>query len=118
MPQSGIEKMRAWFIDKTWEEIYDTESAHQKAEIFQEILIQKLDEIFPMKSRRINSDDQPWIRHKLKQMDRQRKRIFRKERSSEKWKKMNKVFKKEMKSAQSQFYQKNIAELKLAKPGQ
>ena len=31
---------------------------------------------------------------------------------------MNKVFKKEMKSAKSQFYQKNIAELKLAKPGQ
>ena len=71
MPQSGIEKMRAWFIDKTWEEVYETESAHKKAEIFQEILIQKLDEIFPMKTRRVNSDDQPWISHKLKQMDRQ-----------------------------------------------
>jgi hypothetical protein len=113
MPESGIEKMKAWFIDKTWEEIYNLESAHDKAELFQKTLLQKLDEIFPEKVRKINSDDQPWISHKLKKMDRQRKRIFNKERSSAKWKIMNKLFKKEMKSAKSQFYQKNIAE-----PGQ
>ena len=118
MPESGIEKMRAWFIDKTWEEIYNLESAHDKAELFQKTLLQKLDEIFPEKLRKINSDDQPWISHKLKKMDRQRKRIFNKERSSAKWKIMNKLFKKEMKSAKSKFYQKNIADRKLAKPGQ
>ena len=32
-PQSGVEKMRKWFIDQTWEEIYESESAHDKAQI-------------------------------------------------------------------------------------
>ena len=97
---------REWFIDKTWDEVYSAESAHEKAEIFQNIFLQKLDEIFPEKLRKISSDDQPFITHKLKQMDRKRKRIFNKERRSEKWKKLNKIFKAELKSAKSQFYQK------------
>ena len=80
LPQSDIEKMRNWFIDQTWEDIFNQESAHLKAEIFQNVLLQKLEEIFPEKIRKINSDDQPWISHKLKQMDRKRKRIYHKER--------------------------------------
>ena len=34
-PQSGILKMKDWFIDQTWEEVYCAESAHEKASIFQ-----------------------------------------------------------------------------------
>jgi hypothetical protein len=77
-----------------------------------------LDEIFPEKVRKVNSDDQPWISFKLKQMDRRRKRIFHKERRSPKWKILNKAFKKEMKSAKANFYKNKVEELKLAKPGQ
>ena len=98
-PQSGMDRMREWFIDHSWDQVYSAESAHQKAAIFQKILINKMDEIFPEKIRKVHSDDQPWISHKLKQMDRKRKRIFHKERRSERWKSMNKVFKKELKSA-------------------
>ena len=76
--------MRKWFIDQTWEEVYIEESAHEKAKIFQNMLISKLDEIFPEKMRKINSDDQPWISFRLKQMDRRRKRVYHKERRSEK----------------------------------
>ena len=118
LPQSGIERMREWLTDKTWNEIYKLESAHEKARVFQDILLQKLNEIFPEKIRKISSDDQPWISHKLKQMDRKRKRIFHKERKSIKWKKMNKIFQKEMKSEKSKFYEKTVADLKLSKPGQ
>ena len=77
-----------------------------------------MDEIFPEKVRKVNSDDQPWISFKLKQMDRRRKRIFHKERRSPKWKILNKAFKKEMKSAKANFYKNKVEELKLAKPGQ
>ena len=52
LPQSGIVRMKDWFIDQTWDQVYQAESAHQKAEIFQNILVQKLDEIFPEKSGR------------------------------------------------------------------
>ena len=45
--QSGLEKMKTWFIDQTWENVYSAESAHEKASIFQNILIQKLEEFSP-----------------------------------------------------------------------
>ena len=115
-PESGLRKMKTWFMEKTWEEVYCLESAHEKAELFQNILLQKLEEIFPEKILKINSDDQPWISFKLKRLDRRRKRVFRKERKSEKWKKLDKLFKQEMKSEKEKFYQQSVADLKLANP--
>ena len=117
LPQSGIEKMKNWLIDKPWNEVFNAKSAHEKAEQFHSILMNKLDEIFPKKIRKINSDDQPWVSFKLKQLDRRRKRIFRKERKSEKWKKIDKLFRQEMKSEKSKYYQNKVAELKISKPG-
>ena len=117
-PQSGIQKMKEWFVDKTWEEVTEVENAHEKASNFHKVLLEKLDEIFPEKERKINSDDQPWITYKLKMLDRRRKRIYHKERRSEKWSKLNKVFKKEVKAAKANFYAETVADLKTKKPGQ
>ena len=117
-PESGMVKMKKWMIDEQWEQVYQAESAHKKAEIFHQMLIKKLDDIFPEKFRKVNSDDSPWISFKLKKMDRKRKRIFQKERRSEKWKSLNKMFKKEVKEAKAKFYMKSVSELKLRKPGQ
>ena len=117
-PQSGMTKMKDRFIDQTWSQVYEATSAHEKAKIFQELLLGALDDIFPEKERKISSDDQPWVSHKLKIMDRKRKRIFHQERKSEKWKQLNKMFKKEMKSAKSKFYQNTIADLRKKNPGQ
>ena len=75
------------------------------------MIIEKLDEIFPEKERKINSDDQPWISFQLKKLDRKRKRLFHKQRRSEKWKALNKLFKKELKEAKAKFYMKSVAEL-------
>ena len=41
-PESGLRKMKTWFMEKTWEEVYCLESVHEKAEHFQNILLQKL----------------------------------------------------------------------------
>ena len=114
--KAGLEKMKDWFIDKTWDEIYEVETSHEKAKIFQDTLLQKMEEFFPQKTLKINSDDQPWMNSKLKKLDRQRKRIYRKERRSAKWHKMDKLFKNEMKSAKSNFYKKSVADLKLSNP--
>ena len=89
-PRSGMEKMRNWCIDQSWEEVYQAETAHEKARVFQNMSLKVLDEIFPEKIRRVSSDDQAWITHKLKMLDRRRKRLFHKERRSEKWKQLNK----------------------------
>ena len=78
--QSGIEKMRSWLIDETWENVYNGEDSHIKAESFQNMLMNMFFSCFPEKIRKINSDDAPWMTQKLKKLDRQRKRVYRKER--------------------------------------
>ena len=70
---------------------------------------------FPKKTRRINSDDQPWVNFKFQKLDRRRKE---KSRKSDKWKKLDKKFKEEVKLAKSKFYKKKVADLKNMKPGQ
>ena len=60
-----MEKMKNWLRDKSWNEVYKDESAHNKAEVFQNILVQKMNEIFPEKIRKINSDDQPWMTYRI-----------------------------------------------------
>ena len=30
-PQSGVDKMKNWFIDKEWNEVHEAKSAHEKA---------------------------------------------------------------------------------------
>ena len=49
IPQSGIEQMRLWMMDQTWKEVFAAESSHDKADIFQQMLIQKFESIFPEK---------------------------------------------------------------------
>ena len=72
LPQSGFDQLTEWFIDQTWDRVYSAQSAHEKAELFQQILATKLEEIFPMKTRKISSDDQPWVTFQLKKLYRQR----------------------------------------------
>ena len=48
-PGSGMIRMKEWFIDETFEPVFQAVSAHDKAEIFQKMLIEKLVEIFPEK---------------------------------------------------------------------
>ena len=104
MPESGIERFREWLIDYDWSLVYKTSSAHEKAKTFQNILMEKFEDIFPVKQRKIQSDDQPWFTAKLKRLDRKRKRIYRKERRSERWKHLDNSFKIEQKTAKSNFY--------------
>ena len=81
-PQSGIDSLEEWFMHQNWSSVYKAESGHEKAAIFQKLLVDKLNEIFPEKERKIYSNDKPWMTLKLRKIDRKRKRIFHKQRKS------------------------------------
>ena len=68
------------------------------------------EKIFPTKTRKISSDDAPWISHEIKTLLRKKKRIYRKHRKSEVWSKI--------KSSKAAFYKDQIADLKTNKPHQ
>ena len=53
-----------------------------------------------------------------KKIDRKRKRIYRKQRKSDQWKQLDKVFKIEVKNAKQEFYKNMIADLKKKKLSQ
>ena len=84
LTESGIIKMRTWLANEDWSIVFKAESASEKAALLQSMLFQKYTECFPEKTHRVSSDDQPWINHKLKTMDRQRKRGYNKHRKSAK----------------------------------
>ena len=116
--ESGIKEMRSWLMDESWKDVYSAESAHQKAEIFQQMLLHKFEILFPEKTRKISSVDTPWMTQKLKKLDRRRKRVYHKQRRSEKWKKLDKIFKKQVKCAKESFYRNMIADLRQKNPSQ
>ena len=103
---SGIEKMKQWFVNNDWNEVFVVENAHDKAQVFQDKLLALYHECFPEKTRKISSDDQPWMSTKLKKLDRKRKRIYRKERKSIKWKVSEKNLSKRNEVGKSGFLQK------------
>ena len=75
-------KMRNWLNIQDWSEVFEADSESDKAKVLQTMLFQKFRESFPEKTHRISSDDQPWINHKLKTLDRKRKREYNKHRKS------------------------------------
>ena len=97
LTSSGIKRMQDCLISESWQEILEAQSAHNKADLFQSKILKIYQECFPEKIKTFTDDDQPWITHRLKLLDRKRKRIFRKGRQSEKWVKSNKLFKKDLK---------------------
>ena len=81
-------------------------------------LVSKFNEYFPKKKIKISNDDQPWITKKLKDLDRQRKRVYHKQRRSDKFKKLDKTFKKEVKAAKDNFHKSMVSDLEQKNPNQ
>ena len=74
--------------------------------------------IYQKKVTTFSSDDQPWMTPELKQLDRQRKREFRKHRKSEKWTHLSTKFEEKCELAKGNFYKNMIEDLKTSNPGQ
>ena len=104
-------KIRCWLTTQYWSSVYDLQSASEKADNLLSMLLNKYKDFFPIKTHNVSSDDQPWITHKLKAQDRRKKRELNKHRKSEKWYKISKEFKTDVKSAKKEFYKKQISEL-------
>ena len=47
LPDSGLNQFKGWIEEQTWENVYTATSAHEKASVFQTILMQALDEYLP-----------------------------------------------------------------------
>ena len=116
--KTGISLMKHWMMNQTWSDVYSSVSAHKKAEVFNDLLIDAFERFFPEKTKQFCNNDQPWMTCKLKDLDRKRKRIYHRERRSAKWKMLNSQFKREVRAAKANFYESAVKDLKSKNPRQ
>ena len=108
LPKSGLDKFRIWIQEQDWAQILKAEGADTKAEILHNLVIRKLDELCPEKTRRIASDDRPWYTEQLKRLDRKRRREYKKNRRSNKYRSLKKLYDQKVAVAKRTFKSKMI----------
>ena len=118
LPQSGINKMGVWIQEQRWGDIYKAKDVNEKSEILQNMLMKKLDEIFPLKLSKFTSDDKPWVTSEIKQLDRKCKREFFRNHKSQKWKNLKQKMKEKCEKAKNRYYKNMVEELKESNPSQ
>ena len=109
--------MQLWLEKEKWTEISQENLAHRKAELLQQLLVEKYEEFFPEKVRKVSSNDQPFYADKLARLKRKKAHKYRKRRRSSKWTSIENLYNAEVSKAKMDFYRKNIKNLRKAKPG-
>jgi hypothetical protein len=107
LPESGLLSLKQWLDDETWQQLYQMESAHEKAEYLHMRLLEQLNIFLPEKTINIRPDDQPWVTSEIKQIDRNRKREYCRKKRSPKWNKLDEEFNVKSEEAKVN-YSKNI----------
>ena len=118
MPESKMSVLEEEFKICDWSRLYEAVSAHEKAEILQDSILEILDKVVPIKKVTFSSEDSDFFTPELKQLDRQRKRIYFKQGRSSKFKIANKKFKLKMKNAKYSYYDRMIKDLNYSNPRQ
>ena len=118
LPESGISEMGNWIVSYNWDDVFNAETAHAKAEIFQMTLIEKLNYFLPEKTVKFTSEDQVWVTPEIKEMSRKKYREFYKHRKSSKWKILNTQFEEKCELARKAYYTNIVSDHKNSNPGQ
>ena len=106
----GLKKFSIWVENCNWIDFYKCKGVDKKAELLQNILVQKYEDCFPIKVLKISCEDKPWITSDLKALDRKRKREFSKHYKSDYWKKLNQEFLDKCKSAKQKYYDNIVSD--------
>ena len=111
----GLQKFAHWIENHNWHELFKCSDINRKTEFFQNILLSKYHEFFPVKIMKVCAEDVAWISPELKQLD--RKREFFKNQQSELWTKLDTEFKEKFSSEKEIYYKNIVTDLKETNPG-
>ena len=98
--KSGMAKMKNWMVTQEWTEILREKNMDTKSQLLNQMVLEKLDEFCPEKWWWTLVSDQ------LKRLDRRRRRQFRLNRRSRKYKKLQRLFKRKVSEAKRLFKKK------------
>ena len=108
--------MGEWITHYNWKDLYNAEHVHKQANILQCTLLEQLNAFLPEKSFKISSDDKPWMTPEIKELDRNKKREYTKNRRSEKYCSMQQLYEDKVKVAKQNYYINIVQDLKAGNP--
>ena len=112
LPDSSIKLFGRWVASNDWSDIYNAETAHEKATFLQTILMEKFNYFFPEKISKFRFDDKPWVTTEVKYLDCKRRRAWVKDKNSCNYNTLNTQYQELCKTSKNKFYQKTIKDLK------
>ena len=118
LPDSGMREFGQWICTEEWADLPDNVSPTEQVLKFEQLVTDKLNMIFPQKTVRLTVNlDHPFITAELKTLDRQVKRIYRKQNKSDKYWRLKNAFNEKFKIAAAAYLEKNVRSLKEDNPG-
>ena len=116
LPDAGLDMFTQFVCAQSWDEVLKEENIDRKVDKFHTMIRSKLDEFLPEETMMVSCLDKKWMNPALKNLLRKIKREFYKNRTSPKWRKMKKKFKKLKRKTVRNFYFNFVSELKVSNP--
>ena len=109
---AAFDKMDNMLDNINWSEILDDDLIQNKMEIFHHKLYKIYDTCFPQKRKTVFSENQPFFTDKLAKLKRKKCREYNKNRKSEKYNSLARIYNKELNNAKKKFYRKKVCSLR------
>ena len=110
----GFNDMKEQLLEVNWDELFNCSDVNEKLEKFHETVLSIYESSFPLKTRKITSQNQPWFNDFLTKLRRRKAREFNKNRMSPKYLELEKQYKTALKRSKRLFFAKNVRKLKSA----
>ena len=117
LPESTVRIFMQWIHSEKWDSVPSAGSTTAQVAAFEELVRQKVDELFPKMKIRVTKKDKEFITAELKTLDRKKQREWRKNGRSDLYLRLKKDFEGKYKKAASEHLKKCVSDLKLAQPG-
>ena len=111
-PDSQIREFGRRIVQENWKMLEEKLDPTELVDRFERISGTMVEKYLPMKEMKVTSDDKPWINSRLKQLKRQRQRIYRRQGRSKKYLQLKETFNQEKKRAIKVFKEKIEKEVK------
>ena len=118
VPKSGMQQLQTWFEAQLWSNILSEESIDKKTELLQAEVLGAINRYLPEKIIKIASDDSPWFTQPLKKLSRKKRREYNKNRRSEKYIRLCRLYEENISKAKRKYKRNMIDDIKEAKPGE
>ena len=110
-PESGIREFGSWLQSEKFTAVIEAITTTEKVDVFERVIANKIDEIFPLKDVKIYKGDKEFMTKHLRQLRRQKSREYRKNKKSDKFLKLQNEFIRTKKENTKEYIEK-IEDLK------